>query len=232
MKSSIARDSRRNSGLEATRMRTLADASSAHTSSRASHEPGGTVLLTTTIRSRVAARASWRAARGQVAEVGFTCELRRRSHAQQRHLGVRQSGADLGEEGQIARRPTGRHQLGQPRLVDRHLATLDHGESTRVDLDAPDLVAQPCEAGGRGQSDVAGAHDADPEPGRCGRVGRRDASGHGGLHGGLQFVGRDDRRTIPVMAPRGAHARGVAKTSGMGNGTTSSGMRVAGAPAV
>jgi hypothetical protein len=52
-------------------------------------------------------------------------------------------------------------ELGQARLPDRDPALLQPADLLRVDVDAPDLVAQLGEAGGGDEADVARSDDSD-----------------------------------------------------------------------
>ena len=70
-------------------------------------------------------------------------------------------GGQVGREVQPLGRDVALDQLGQARLVDRHLAAVEHVDLLLVAVDAGHVVAALGEAGAGDQADVAGANDGD-----------------------------------------------------------------------
>jgi hypothetical protein len=92
-------------------------------------------------------------------EVGVAGVGRRRADGDEEQARVLQRRRQLGRE--VEALSVGGDRLCQAGLVDRDLAAVETLDLAGVDVDAPDVVPEFGEAGGRHQSDVAGADHGD-----------------------------------------------------------------------
>ena len=92
-------------------------------------------------------------------QVGVAGVGRRRSHRDEQQPRVLERGREIGGEVQ----PLGvlGEQLLEPGLVDRHLTRAQALDLGRVDVDAPDLMAELRKARSGDQPDIAGADHSD-----------------------------------------------------------------------
>ena len=68
---------------------------------------------------------------------------------------------DIGCEAQATGSAVAPHDLIKARLVNRNLATLEHGHFARIDIDAEHVIANFSETGAGDQADIAGTEQGD-----------------------------------------------------------------------
>src|SRR6185503_9517473 len=96
-----------------------------------------------------------------VLHVGTAVLVGRRTDRDELERAVRDTGGDVGGEGEAPRLDVAADHLGEPRLVDRHAARFQRVDLARVDIDAQHVVADLGEAGPGDETDVAGPHHRD-----------------------------------------------------------------------
>ena len=99
-------------------------------------------------------------ARGIVdeAQVGVAVTAaRRRAHRDEHRIGGFHRAGEIVGEFEPARARIGGNQVGQPRLVDRHLTARQRGNLGRILVDAGHVVAEIGKAGPGNEADIAGA---------------------------------------------------------------------------
>ncbi|MNN14870.1 hypothetical protein D3C81_1279520 [compost metagenome] len=112
-----------------------------------------------------------------VLQVGRAVFVRGRAHGNELHVGVLHAGRHVGRKRQAAGSAITLDQLLEARLIDRHAASIEHGDLAFVHIETEHRIAEFRQAGAGDQADIAATDNCDfhSRSSRTGRGSTRDS---------------------------------------------------------